>query len=134
MIGECTTIDLPRFSDSRGDLTSLESLGDVPFLIERLYYLYGIPEASRRGGHAHKELNQLMIAISGSFDVHLDDGFQKKTVSLSKPNIGLQICPMIWREIDNFSPGAVCLVIASQHYDEEDYFREYSDFLKAIHV
>ena len=134
MIGECKTIDLPRFSDTRGVLTSIESLVDLPFQIERLYYLYDIPDSSRRGGHAHKELTQLMIAISGSFEVHLDDGFQKKTVTLSKPDIGLQICPMIWRELDSFSPGAVCLVLASLHYDESDYFREYSDFLKATHV
>lgn len=104
---------------------------DVPFAIERLYYLYDVPGGSFRGGHAHKELRQLIIAVSGSFDVLLDDGREKKTVTLNRPQIGLEVCPMIWREINNFSSASVCLVIASNKFEEADYYRDYEEFLNA---
>jgi len=104
---------------------------DVPFAIQRLYYLYDVPGGSFRGGHAHKELRQLIIAVSGSFDVLLDDGREKKTVTLNRPQIGLEVCPMIWREINNFSSASVCLVIASNKFEEADYYRDYEEFLNA---
>lgn len=104
---------------------------DVPFAIQRLYYLYDVPSGSSRGGHAHKELRQLIIAVSGSFDVLLDDGREKKTVTLNRPQIGLEVCPMIWREINNFSSASVCLVIASNKFEEADYYRDYEEFLNA---
>ena len=106
----------------------------VPFDIQRVYYLYDVPGGAERGGHAHKGLHQLIIAMSGSFDVVLDDGFNKKRVPLSRSYNGLYVCPMIWRELDNFSSGSVCMVLASNRYDEEDYFRDYADFLKAAGV
>ncbi|MDX1353433.1 MAG: FdtA/QdtA family cupin domain-containing protein, partial [Thiomicrorhabdus sp.] len=94
----------------------------------RVYYLYDVPGGAERGGHAHKDLHQLIIAMSGSFDIHLDDGVSKKTINMNRSFYGLYVCPMIWREIDNFSSGAVCMVLASDYYDESDYYRIYSDF------
>jgi len=131
MIGSCQVVDLVKIADSRGNLTFLQEGTGVPFPIRRIYYLYDIPGGSRRGGHAHKALSQLIIAISGSFDVELDDGHEKKTYSLNNAYKGLYICPMTWRELSNFSSGAVCLVLASHEYDEADYFREYSEFLQS---
>jgi dTDP-4-dehydrorhamnose 3,5-epimerase-like enzyme len=131
-IHQCQLIELPKISDPRGNLTFVESQKHIQFSFERIYYLYDVPGGSERGGHAHKDLHQLMIAISGSFDVHLDDGCEKKTVHLNRPYQGLLICPMIWRELDNFSSGAVCLVMASNYYDECDYYRHYDDFIKDI--
>ena len=128
MIDDCRIIDLRKISDPRGNLTPIESFIDVPFQIERVYYLYDVPGGSHRGGHAHRELEQLIIAISGSFDVTLDDGFNKKKFQLNRPYFGLSICPMTWREIDNFSSASVCMVIASRKYEEHDYFRDYGDF------
>lgn len=109
----------------------MESFVDVPFQIQRIYYLYDVPGGSERGGHAHRELEQLIIAISGSFDVTIDDGRSRQKFSLNRPYFGLQICPMIWREIDNFSSASVCMVIASQKFQESDYFRNYNDFKQA---
>ena len=106
----------------------MESGLDVPFQIERIYYLYDVPGGSHRGGHAHKKLQQLIIAISGSFDVTLDDGVGKRKFTLNRPNYALYVCPMTWREIDNFSSASVCMVIASQKFDESDYIREYDEF------
>ena len=113
MIDHCRIIQLPRFEDPRGSLTFVESNQQIPFEIRRVYYLYDVPGGSERGGHAHKELQQLIIAMSGSFDIHLDDSQERKTFHLNRSYYGLLVCPMIWREIDNFSSGAVCLVLAS---------------------
>ena len=128
-INACKLITLPKISDPRGNLTFIEGSQHIPFDIKRVYYLYDLPGGSERGGHAHKELHQLIVAISGSFDIHIDDGFQKKTIQLNRSYLGLYLCPMIWREIDNFTSGAVCLVLASNHYDELDYYRDYNNFL-----
>ena len=127
----CHIIDLPKITDPRGNLTFVESGRQIPFDIQRVYYLYDVPGGSERGGHAHKALSQLIIAMSGSFDVVLDDGEKKKRVHLSRSYYGLYVCPMIWRELDNFSSGSVCMVIASNPYDEDDYYRDYSDFMRA---
>ncbi len=127
----CQIIDLPKITDPRGNLTFVETGRQIPFAIQRVYYLYDVPGGSERGGHAHKELSQLIIAMSGSFDVVLDDGMKKKRVHLSRSYYGLYVCPMIWRELDNFSSGSVCMVIASNLYDESDYFRNYDDYLVA---
>jgi len=129
VIGKCRFIDLPRVNDPRGNLTFVESNFHIPFDIQRIYYLSDIPEGVERGGHAHKALHQLIIAMTGSFDIHLDDGFSKKTLHLSQNQAGLYLCPMMWREINNFSSDAVCMVLASEHYDEADYYRDYDDFL-----
>jgi hypothetical protein len=130
-LNKCQKTDLPRINDPRGNLTFIEGGRHIPFDIQRVYYLYDVPGGAERGGHAHKNLHQLIVAMSGSFDVHLDDGTSKKTIHLNRSYSGLYICPMIWREIDNFSSGAVCMVLASNYYDESDYFRNYQDFLKA---
>jgi dTDP-4-dehydrorhamnose 3,5-epimerase-like enzyme len=131
-IENCRIIDLPKITDPRGNLTFIESQNHIPFDIQRVYYLYDVPGGAERGGHAHKELYQLIIAMSGSFDVLLDDGTNKKRVHLSRSYNGLYICPMIWRELDNFSSGSVCMVLASNKYDESDYYRNYSEFKKAL--
>jgi hypothetical protein len=128
MIEDCQMIGLPRINDPRGNLTFVEGGRHVPFEIKRIYYLYDVPGGAARGGHAHKDLRQLIIAMSGSFDVHLDDGLEKKVVHMNRSYNGLIVCPMIWREICNFSSGAVCLVLASIYYDEDDYYRDYSQF------
>ena len=131
-IERCKLIDLPKIQDARGNLTFVEGLRHVPFEIKRVYYLYDVPGGAERGGHAHKDLHQLIIAMSGSFDIVLDDGRQKKRIHLNRSYYGLYVCPMIWREMDNFSSGAVCLVLASNTYDEADYYRNYGDFMKAL--
>jgi len=127
----CRLIDLPKVTDPRGNLTFIEGGRHIPFDIQRVYYLYDVPGGAERGGHAHKELRQLIIAISGSFDVVLDDGREKKRVHLDRSYHGLYVCPMIWRELDNFSSGSVCMVLASNRYDEADYYRSYDDYLAA---
>ena len=123
-------IDIPKISDpdGRGNLSVIEK-DIIPFQIQRVYYLYDVPSNSTRGGHAHLELMQCLIALSGSFDVVLDDGQNKKVVTLNRPDIGLLIPTGIWRELENFSSGGVCLSLVSDVYKEEDYIREYSDFL-----
>ncbi len=131
---DCRVIDLPRHRDSRGSLSFVENGSHVPFDIERVYYLYDVPKGAGRGGHGHKQLQQLIVSLSGCFDVILDDGFDSRVYRLDNPYTGLYVCPMMWRTLENFSPGAVCLVLASLRYDEADYFRDYSDFLKAREV
>jgi dTDP-4-dehydrorhamnose 3,5-epimerase-like enzyme len=131
-IDQCRIIDLPRIPDSRGNLTFVESGRHVPFDLQRVYYLYDVPGGAERGGHAHKELQQLIIAISGSFDVVLDDGSAKKRFHLNRSYYGLYICPMVWRELDNFSSASVCMVLASIFYDESDYYRDYDEFLASL--
>jgi dTDP-4-dehydrorhamnose 3,5-epimerase-like enzyme len=128
-IDQCKIIDLPKIADQRGNLTFIEGGHQIPFAIQRVYYLYDVPGGSERGGHAHKELHQLIIAISGSFDVILDDGENKKRVHLNRSYNGLYVCPMIWRELCNFSSASVCLVLASNNYDEADYYRDYDEFM-----
>ena len=131
-ISECRIVDLPQIHDRRGNLTFIEGTSHIPFDIQRVYYLYDVPGGSERGGHAHKALHQLIIAMSGSFDVVLDDGRQKKRFHLNRCYYGLYVCPMMWRELDNFSSGSVCMVLASNRYAEDDYYRDYSEFLSAI--
>lgn len=130
-LADCRMIDLPKISDPRGNLTFIEGSRHVPFDIKRVYYLYDVPGGAERGGHAHKELHQLIIAMSGSFDVVLDDGEKKQRFHLNRSYNGLYVCPMIWRELDNFSSGSVLLVLASNTYDEKDYFRDYPEFMRA---
>ena len=129
-LSECRLIDLPKISDPRGNLTFIEGSNHVPFDIKRVYYTYDVPGGSDRGAHAHKNLHQVIIAMSGSFDVVLDDGFDKKRFHLNRSYFGLYVCPMMWRELDNFSSGSVCLVLASELFDPADYYREYEEFLK----
>lgn len=131
-IDHCNIVELPKISDPRGNLTFIEGGHHVPFAIERVYYLYDVPGGSERGGHAHKGLHQLIVAMSGSFDVVLDDGSKKKRIHLCRSYYGLYVCPMIWREIDNFSSGSVCMVLASNRYDESDYYRDYDSYLSAM--
>lgn len=128
---DCRIIELPKIADQRGNLTFIEGGGrHVPFEIKRVYYLYDVPGGAERGGHAHKALHQLIIAMSGSFDVVLDDGREKCTFHLNRSYYGLYVCPMIWRELNNFSSGSVSMVLASNLYDEADYYRNYDDFLR----
>jgi hypothetical protein len=129
---DCKIIELPKIADPRGNLTFIEGGRQVPFEIQRVYYLYDTPGGAERGGHAHKGLHQLIVAMSGSFDVILDDGMQKKRFHLNRSYFGLYVCPMIWRELDNFSSGSVCMVLASNFYDESDYFRDYQEYLKVL--
>ena len=131
-LADCCIIELPRIGDPRGNLTFIEGGRHVPFDIRRVYYLYDVPGGASRAGHGHRTLSQLMIAMSGSFDVTLDDGREKVRHHLNRSYYGLYISPMIWREIDNFSSGSVCMVLASAFYDEADYFRRYEDFLAAV--
>ena len=130
-IDRCQILDLPKICDPRGNLTFIEGGTHVPFDIQRVYYLYDVPGGSERGGHAHKELQQFIVAMSGSFDVVLDDGKEKKRVHMNRSYNGLYVCPMIWRELDNFSSGAVCMVLASTKYTEDDYHRDYGEFMRA---
>ncbi|MEW5709898.1 sugar 3,4-ketoisomerase [Pelomicrobium sp. G1] len=131
-IKDCRIIELPKIQDNRGNLTFIEGGRHVPFEIKRVYYLYDVPGGASRAGHGHRKLRQLMIAMSGSFDVTLDDGRERKLFHLNRSYYGLYIPPMLWRDLDNFSSGAVCMVLASDYYDEGDYFRDYDEFLRAV--
>ena len=132
-LSDCRIIELPKITDPRGNLTFIEGGGrHVPFDIKRVYYLYDVPGGAERGGHGHKALHQLIIAMSGSFDVVLDDGREKKRFHLNRSYYGLYVCPMIWRELDNFSSGSVCMVLASNLYDEDDYYRDYKEFQRSL--
>lgn len=128
---DCRIIELPKISNPQGNLTFVESNNHIPFDINRVYYVYDVPGGAERGGHAHKELHQLIIAMSGSFDITLDDGKNKKKFHLARSYYGLYVCPMIWREMDNFSSNSVLMVLASNKYYEEDYYRDYDDFMRA---
>jgi dTDP-4-dehydrorhamnose 3,5-epimerase-like enzyme len=130
-IKNCKIIELPKVHDPRGNLTFIEAK-HISFDIQRVYYLYDVPGGSYRGAHAHKQLQQLIIAMSGSFDVVLDDGYEKERFHLNRSYYGLYVCPMMWRYLDNFSSGAVTMVLASTPYDESDYYRDYDKFLKAV--
>lgn len=130
-VHDCRILQFPQIRDPRGALTPIEGGQHVPFDIKRIYYLYGISAGASRAGHSHKDLQQVLIAVTGSFDVHLDDGRECQTISLSRPDQGLFIPRMIWREIHHFSEGAVCVALASEHYDEGDYYRDHADFLRA---
>ncbi len=132
MLSKCKILNLPKISDPRGNLSFVEGSMHIPFDIKRVYYLYDVPGGETRGGHAHKELQQLIIAISGSFDVVLDDGREKKTITLNRSYQGLYLPKMIWRDLVNFSSGSVCVVLASEYYTEDDYYRNYDEFLAAV--
>jgi hypothetical protein len=130
-IFDCHLVNLPKIADPRGNLTFIEGKRHVPFEIRRVYYLYDVPGGASRAAHGHRRLEQLIIAMSGSFDVTLDDGNQKKKFHLNRSYFGLYVAPMMWRDLDNFSSGSVCMVLASAEYDESDYFRDYGGFLEA---
>ncbi|MGO8800382.1 MAG: sugar 3,4-ketoisomerase [Roseiarcus sp.] len=130
--GRSGILDLPVVPEARGNLTFIESGQHVPFEIRRVYYLYDVPSGASRGGHAHRNLEQLLIAVSGSFDVAVDNGSVKKRYTLNRSHFGLYIGPFNWREIDNFSSNSVCLVLASMHFDESDYFRDYDAFIRSL--
>jgi surface antigen len=132
-IADCQLFELPRVQDPRGNLTFVEGTRQIPFPIRRVYYLYDVPGGAERGGHAHLALHQFVIAMSGSFDIVLDDGFDKRRVHLNRSYKGLYIPPMTWRELDNFSSGSVCMVLASEFFEESDYLRDYSQFMCRVH-
>lgn len=129
-IYNCRIIELPKIQNRAGNITALENLNDIPFEVKRVYYLYDIPGGEDRGGHAHKNLQQFIISVSGAFDVLIDDGTNQKVFRLDRPFFALHIVPGIWRELLNFSSGAICLVIASDIYNESDYIRYYQKYLK----
>ena len=127
-IYDCNVVYPPKIHNRAGNLTVFENLRNMPFEIKRVYYLYDVPSGTDRGGHGHKKLEQFVIAVSGSFDILLDDGLNKKLVHLDRPHFGLHIVPGMWRELLNFSSGSICLVLASEVYQEEDYIRDYEQF------
>ena len=127
---DCSVIELTKIHNRAGNITPISNITGIPFEVERVYYLYDIPGGVNRGGHAHKELQQFIIAASGSFDVIINDGQNKRTISLNRPYHALHIVPGIWRELTNFSSGSICLVLASHKYNEKDYIRDYNEFKK----
>jgi dTDP-4-dehydrorhamnose 3,5-epimerase-like enzyme len=131
-LDDVRVIDLPRIQDPRGNLTFVEGGQHVPFDVKRVYYLYDVPGGETRGGHAHRELEQLLIAVSGSFTVRLDDGNRQESFALNRPYKGLLIPRMVWRELEDFASGSVCLVLASEHFDEADYYRDHVDFVAEV--
>jgi len=126
----CNVIPLPKIKRGVGSITIIDNDNDIPFSIQRVYYLYDLPGGSSRGGHAHKTLHQLIVAVRGSFSILLDDGVNKKVVTLNRPDYGMLLMPGVWRELFEFSSGAVCMVAASEKFDEDDYIRDYQDFLR----
>ena len=131
-LSDCKIIELPKIVDPRGNLSFIEGGKHVPFDLKRLFYLYDVPSGETRAGHALKECAQFVIATSGSFTVSLDDGKDKKSFLLNRASQGLYIPPLVWRDIDNFSTGSVCVVLASHYYDEADYYRSYENFIGAV--
>lgn len=129
---DCCVIDLPKVTDARGNLTFIEAGNHIPFKINRVYYLYDVPGGADRGEHAHRNLHQFVVCMSGSLDLLLDDGFETRRFHLNRSYYGIYICPMIWRYLDNFSTGSVCMVLASERYDEADYIRDRGEFLKEV--
>ena len=129
---ECEIIDLPKILDHRGNLTFVEGCRHIPFDIKRIYYLYDVPGGAERGGHAHKKLQQFIIAANGSFDVIVDDGLGRKRYHMNRSYYGLYLPTGVWRELDNFSSGSFCLVLASEVYDEQDYIRDYDVFKQSV--
>ncbi len=129
-VSDCQILDLPQVHKVSGNITALNNEVEIPFAIKRIYYLYDVPGGEARGGHAHKQLQQLIVAGSGSFDIHVEDGTARKSFHLSRPYKGLLMPPGLWRELDNFSSGAICLVLASTIYSEGDYIRDYQQFFK----
>ncbi len=130
-LADCRLIELPKIADQRGNLTFIENHRHIPFDIRRVYYLYDVPGGAHRAAHGHRSLHQFMVAMSGSFDVTLDDGREKRKFHLNRSYYGLYIPPMMWRDLDNFSSGSVCMVLASDFFDETDYYRDYAQFLAA---
>ena len=133
-IDDCRVLDLPKVSDPRGNLTFIESGRQVPFDVKRLFYIYDVPTGEGRGAHAHRQLHEFIICLSGSFDVELDDGSAKRTVHLNRPWKGLHVVPMIWAAETNFDQGSVCLVLTSELFDEGDYVYEYEEYLRLARV
>lgn len=131
-LSDCRFIDLPKIIDERGNLSFIEGGVHIPFDFKRVFYLYDVPGGSDRGSHAHKNLHQFIVAMSGSFDMLLDDGKDQKRFLLNRSYYGLYVSPMMWSRLDNFSSGAVCMVLASERYDEDDYYRNYADFIEAL--
>jgi dTDP-4-dehydrorhamnose 3,5-epimerase-like enzyme len=131
-IADCKILSLPKISSTQGSISFIENMNHIPFEVRRIYYLYHLPENACRGAHGHKTLQQLIIALSGAFDFTVDDGQQKKTFHLSKPDEGLYVPPGLWRDLNNFTKASVCLVLASELYTEEDYYRNYQEFLNAV--
>ncbi|MBB5647485.1 sugar 3,4-ketoisomerase [Pedobacter cryoconitis] len=128
----CNVLELPKILNRSGNITAINNTDEIPFSIKRVYYLYDVPGGETRGGHAHRNLYQLIVAASGSFDIVINDGKNKKTITLNRPNYGLYVTPGIWRELENFSSGAVLLVLASLPYDENDYIRSFDSFKEFI--
>jgi dTDP-4-dehydrorhamnose 3,5-epimerase-like enzyme len=131
-IDQCKLVELPVIQNPQGNLTFIEEQRHVPFSIARVYYLYDVPEGAVRGGHAHRALEQLILPIGGSFDVVVDDGAERRRISLDNPRVGLHVPRLIWRELENFSAGSFCVVLASAYYDEADYWRDYDEFQAAV--
>lgn len=131
-LADCKLVGLPRARDERGSLTFIESHRQIPFALQRIYYLYDVPAGEARGGHAHRALHQLLIALSGSVRIELDDGRERRTFTLDSPDQGLLVVPMIWRVLSEFSPGAVCMVLASELYDPDDYIHDHQAFVNEV--
>jgi hypothetical protein len=131
-LNECRIIELPRITDPRGNLTYIEEMHHIPFFIKRVFYLYDVPGGATRAGHALRSCHQFLIAASGSFNVTLNNGVEHKNFFLNRSYYGLYITPLVWREIDNFSSGSVCMVLASEFFSEDDYFRDYEQYKKEI--